>query len=55
MQFGVTLPNLGVRADPRTLAELAADAERAGWDGILRGRQGITESELVGAVEGRME
>src|SRR5215467_6832450 len=31
MQYGVTFPNV----DPRTLAELAYDAEEAGWDGIF--------------------
>ena len=35
MQFGVTLPNLGVGSDPRTLADLAAEAEGAGWDGVF--------------------
>src|SRR5215831_11985644 len=33
MQYGVILPNMDV--DARTLAELAALAEAAGWDGVL--------------------
>ena len=33
MQYGVTLPN--VRVDARTLADLAHDAEVAGWDGVF--------------------
>ncbi|HEV8194552.1 MAG TPA: RNA-guided endonuclease TnpB family protein [Ktedonobacterales bacterium] len=31
MRFGVTFPAL----DPRTLADLAGDAEQAGWDGVF--------------------
>jgi len=31
MKFGVTFPDM----DPRTLAELARDAEDAGWDGVF--------------------
>jgi alkanesulfonate monooxygenase SsuD/methylene tetrahydromethanopterin reductase-like flavin-dependent oxidoreductase (luciferase family) len=33
MQYGVTLPNVGV--DARILADLARDAEVAGWDGVF--------------------
>ena len=33
MQYGVTLPNVGV--DARMLADLAHDAEVAGWDGVF--------------------
>src|SRR5215471_8487585 len=33
MQYGVILPNMDV--DARTLAELAALAEAAGWDGVF--------------------
>ena len=32
MKFGVFFPNFGEYYDPRTLAELAHDAEAAGWD-----------------------
>lgn len=33
MQYGVTLPNMGV--DVQTLAQLAVKAETAGWDGVF--------------------
>ena len=33
MRYGVTLPNMGV--DVRTLAQLAVEAETAGWDGVF--------------------
>ena len=32
MQYGITLPNMGV--DAQTLAQLAMEAENAGWDGV---------------------
>jgi len=35
MKFGIYLPNFGSFGDARVLAELAADAERAGWDGFF--------------------
>lgn len=35
MQFGVIAPIFGEFADPRALAELARDAEAAGWDGFF--------------------
>ncbi len=35
MRFGVTLPNVGMYGDARTLSDLAALAEEAGWDGIF--------------------
>jgi alkanesulfonate monooxygenase SsuD/methylene tetrahydromethanopterin reductase-like flavin-dependent oxidoreductase (luciferase family) len=35
MRFGVTLPNVGMYGDARTLAELAGVAEEAGWDGVF--------------------
>lgn len=35
MRFGVTLPNVGMYGDARTLAELASVAEEAGWDGVF--------------------
>ena len=35
MQFGVTLPNIGSASDPRILANLAYEAEQAGWDGVF--------------------
>ncbi len=35
MQFAVDTPNFGDYSDPRLLAELAHEAEAAGWDGFF--------------------
>ncbi len=35
MRYSLNLPNGGACADVRTLAELAHDAEEAGWDGVF--------------------
>ncbi len=35
MRYGIVLANLGVTGDPRLLADLAIDAEGAGWDGVF--------------------
>ncbi len=35
MKFGLDLPNMGVCADPRVLAQMAQAAEAAGWDGVF--------------------
>ncbi|HET8630785.1 MAG TPA: LLM class flavin-dependent oxidoreductase [Thermomicrobiales bacterium] len=35
MQYGISVPNFAEYADPRTLADLARDAEAAGWDGFF--------------------
>ena len=35
MRFGLNLGNGGPCADPRTMADLAALAEEAGWDGVF--------------------
>ncbi|MBA7681158.1 F420-dependent glucose-6-phosphate dehydrogenase [subsurface metagenome] len=35
MQFGLYTPNYGTFAHPRTLADLALEAEEAGWDGYF--------------------
>ena len=35
MRCCVSLPNAGACGDPRTLAELAAVAEDAGWDAVM--------------------
>ncbi len=35
LKYGLYLPNFGVFGDARLLAELAAFAERAGWDGFF--------------------
>lgn len=35
MKYGIYLPNFGPFGDARTLAELATNAEKAGWDGFF--------------------
>jgi alkanesulfonate monooxygenase SsuD/methylene tetrahydromethanopterin reductase-like flavin-dependent oxidoreductase (luciferase family) len=35
MRFGISMPPFAHFSDPRTLAELAHDAETAGWDGFF--------------------
>jgi alkanesulfonate monooxygenase SsuD/methylene tetrahydromethanopterin reductase-like flavin-dependent oxidoreductase (luciferase family) len=35
MQYGLTLPNVGMYGDARTLSDLASLAEEAGWDGVF--------------------
>lgn len=35
MQYGLTIPNFGEFSDPRVLADLAQEAEGAGWDGFF--------------------
>jgi alkanesulfonate monooxygenase SsuD/methylene tetrahydromethanopterin reductase-like flavin-dependent oxidoreductase (luciferase family) len=35
MKFGLYLPNFGPFGDPRVIADLARDAESAGWDGFF--------------------
>ncbi|MFI5271971.1 MAG: LLM class flavin-dependent oxidoreductase [Ktedonobacterales bacterium] len=35
MRFGLDVPTTGAFADPRALAQLATDAEAAGWDGFF--------------------
>lgn len=35
MQYGLDIPAVGAYANPYTLAELAAEAEQAGWDGFF--------------------
>jgi len=35
VKFGLTIPNLGEYADPALLADLAAEGEQAGWDGVF--------------------
>ena len=35
MKFGIYLPNFGPYGDARVLADLARDAENAGWDGFF--------------------
>lgn len=35
MKYGVSVPNFGAYANPRTVAALAREAEAAGWDGFF--------------------
>lgn len=35
MKFGLNLPNIGACGDPHVLAEIAWEAEQAGWDGVF--------------------
>ncbi len=35
MHYGLTLPNMGIYSDVRMLADLASQAEEAGWDGFF--------------------
>ena len=35
MHYGVYLPNFGDETSARTLADLAGEAEAAGWDGFF--------------------
>jgi hypothetical protein len=35
MHFALSSQNFGTYGDPRLLAELASDAEAAGWDGFF--------------------
>jgi alkanesulfonate monooxygenase SsuD/methylene tetrahydromethanopterin reductase-like flavin-dependent oxidoreductase (luciferase family) len=35
MKYGLDVPTTGEYADPRTLAQLASEAEAAGWDGFF--------------------
>ena len=35
MRYGISISNFGAWAEPRTMVELARDAEAAGWDGFF--------------------
>ena len=35
VRYGVSMPNFGVGVDARAIAELAREAEEAGWDGFF--------------------
>jgi alkanesulfonate monooxygenase SsuD/methylene tetrahydromethanopterin reductase-like flavin-dependent oxidoreductase (luciferase family) len=35
MQFGIRIPPYGPFSDPRVVADLAVEAEAAGWDGFF--------------------
>jgi alkanesulfonate monooxygenase SsuD/methylene tetrahydromethanopterin reductase-like flavin-dependent oxidoreductase (luciferase family) len=47
MRFGVTLPNAGLGNDPTVLADLAADAEESGWDGVFVWDAGVPDHEIA--------
>lgn len=47
MRFGLTLPNAGLGNDPTVLAELARDAEDAGWDGVFVWDAGVPGHEIA--------
>ncbi len=49
MKFGIYVPMFGPYGDAQTLANLAAEAETAGWDGFFIWDQitGFTENDLV--------
>ena len=47
MRFGVTLPNAGLGNDPTVLADLARDAEEAGWDGVFLWDAGVPSHEIA--------
>ncbi len=35
MQYGISISPAGPGGDPVSMAELAAEAEQAGWDGLF--------------------
>jgi len=35
LRYGLYAPNFGKASDPRTMAKMAADAEKSGWDGFF--------------------
>ena len=50
MQYGVYIPNFGPFGDARILADLAYEAEEAGWDGFFLWDQ-VSKSTLTPAVD----
>lgn len=50
MQFGVYVPNFGPYGDARVLAELAHEAEEAGWDGFFMWDQ-VSKTTLTPGVD----
>jgi alkanesulfonate monooxygenase SsuD/methylene tetrahydromethanopterin reductase-like flavin-dependent oxidoreductase (luciferase family) len=50
MHYGVYVPNFGPYGDARTLADLALEAEQAGWDGFFLWDQ-VSRTTLTPAVE----
>ena len=47
MRFGITLPNAGLGDDPTVLADLARDAEDAGWDGVFVWDAGVPDHDIA--------
>ncbi len=54
MRFGVYVPNFGPYGDARVLAELAHEAEEAGWDGFFLWDQ-VSKSTLTPTVDAMVE
>src|SRR6266536_1248608 len=50
MRFGVYVPNFGPYGNARVLAELAYEAEEAGWDGFFLWDQ-VSKSTLTPTVD----
>lgn len=50
MQYGVYVPNFGPYGDARVLAELAHEAEEAGWDGFFLWDQ-VSQTTLTPSVD----
>jgi alkanesulfonate monooxygenase SsuD/methylene tetrahydromethanopterin reductase-like flavin-dependent oxidoreductase (luciferase family) len=50
MRYGVYVPNFGPYGDARVLADLAYDAEEAGWDGFFLWDQ-VSKTTLTPAVD----
>jgi len=50
MHYGVYVPNFGPYGDARLLADLASEAEQAGWDGFFLWDQ-VSRTTLAPAVE----
>ena len=54
MQFGVYVPNFGPYGDARVLAELAYEAEEAGWDGFFIWDQ-VSKTTLTPGVDAMVD
>ena len=54
MQYGVYVPNFGPYGDARVLAELAFEAEEAGWDGFFIWDQ-VSKSTLTPRVDAMVD
>jgi alkanesulfonate monooxygenase SsuD/methylene tetrahydromethanopterin reductase-like flavin-dependent oxidoreductase (luciferase family) len=47
VRFGITLPNAGLGDSPTVLADLAAEAEVAGWDGVFVWDAGVPDHDIA--------